>query len=556
MKPDFLFACAAFFLAFSATAQIPVIQYTSPGAISLKKSTDVIFVGENLGGATELWTSFASETVLKSNDATRAVFELALPKEAQPGIGAVRLATTNGVSSWRLILIDDLPTVAENESNKTMSAAQPLRLPVAVDGVCDELSFDFYTFEAKKGQRVSVEVVAQRMGSALDPVIRLLDPKGRELAYCDDDPSAGRDARIQFKAPASGHFLIEVRDINYQGGPQHRYRLRLGDFPLASCAFPLAAPIRTKTKFNVLSSSGEDLKSVTLDLAGAWRRISVGTRYSSGHGSGFVSIFSSELPGILETEPNDATNSCNILTLPIAINGRLDKDKDRDLFQFEAQNDQRLIFHAQTRSLGSPCDVFMELQKADGAKVTQANVTGADEGSITNTFKEAGLYRLLVEELNRRGAPNLAYRVEIKPFEPGFDLSVEQEKVHGTNGGDIEIKVAAARYDYNGPIHLSLDGIQNIALENAVVDEKKTNTTLKLKIPPELELNHLVHFKIIGRADVGGREVMATASTLPALHALFPGLMYPPAELDGLIGLGILPPGSKPPQDKPRRRRN
>ena len=351
----------------------------------MAKSTELTFFGENLGGATELWTSFPSEAVLKSNDATKAIFELVLPKDTQPGIGALRLATTNGVSSLRLILIDDLPNTVKNGSNKTMSAAQNLKPPVAADGACDELSFDFYTFSAKKGERLSVDVIAQRMGSPVDPVIRLLDGNGRELAYCDDDPGTGRDTRIRFKAPGSGNFFIEVRDLNYQGGPQYRYRLRLGNFPLASCAFPLAAPVRTKTKFEILSRSGEDLKPATWTLKEGSPRLSVGTRYSPGQGSGFVSLFSSELPEIVETEPNDATNSCNNVTLPIAINGRLKKDNDRDLFQFEAGKDQRLIFHAQTRSLGSPCDVFMELQKADGAKVTQANVTGADEGSMTNT---------------------------------------------------------------------------------------------------------------------------------------------------------------------------
>jgi hypothetical protein len=270
-----------------------------------------------------------------------------------------------------------------------------------------------------------------------------------------------------------------------------------------------------------------------------------------------MSIFSSEIPNVLENEPNDTTNSAQNVILPIAINGRFEKDKDRDLFQFEAEKDQRLIFRARTRSLGSPCDVFMELENADGSKMAQANMTGADEGSITNTFKETGIYRVLVEELNRRGAPNLAYRVEIEPFQPGFALSVEQEKIHGTNGGNIEIKVAATRYEYNSPINLSLDGIEgNLALENAVIDEKKTNTTLRVKIPPELQPGDFSHFRIVGRAKIGERNVVVTASTLPALRALFPNLTYPPAELDGLIALGILPPGSKPVEEKPKRRRN
>lgn len=550
-------AFAVCWLAFSVSAQTPVIQYALPGAASIGKSTAITFVGENLAGATELWTSFPAKTVLKSNEAARVTFELVVTKDVQPGVGAVRLAATNGISSLYLLMIDDLPSATENGSNKTILAAQILKPPVAADGACEEVSFDYYQFSARKGQRVSVEALAQRLGSPVDPVMRLLDKKGRELAYCDDEPSIGRDARFQFKAPASGEYVIEIRDMSYQGGPQHRYRLRLGDFPLASCPFPLAAPAGTKTKFKILSPTVEDLKPVTLSLPEGSRRVPLATRYVRGQCSGFVSIFSSELPEVLETEPNDTTNSANNVTVPTAINGRFEKNKDRDLFQFEAKKDERLVFRARTRSLGSPCDVFMELQKADGSKVAQANVAGADEGSITNTFKEEGIYRLLVEELNRQGAPNLAYRVEVEPFQSGFALSVEQEKVHGTNGGDVEIKIAAARHDYGGAIKLSLEGLgEDLAIENAVVEEKKTNTTLKLRIPPQLEPGQLVHFKIVGRARIGERDVVATASTLQALRTLFQRLPYPPAELDGLIGLGVLPPGSKLPEEKPRRRRS
>jgi len=65
-------------------------------------------------------------------------------------IGAVRMATTNGISNLHLVMIDDLPGVAESRTNKTIASAQELKLPVAVDGNCEELSFDYYTFRAKK----------------------------------------------------------------------------------------------------------------------------------------------------------------------------------------------------------------------------------------------------------------------------------------------------------------------------------------------------------------------------------------------------------------------
>ena len=55
----------------------------------------------------------------------------------------------------------------------------------------------------------------------------------------------------------------------------------------------------------------------------------------------------------------------------------------------------------------------------------------------------------------------------------------------------------------------------------------------------------LLHFTIIGKAEIEGHEESRPVSTLPALKKLFPHLLYPPAELDGLIGLAVREPPQK-----------
>jgi len=221
-------ALAWFSILSAALAQSPNLTHIIPAAAAPGKSTEVTFFGKNLGGATELWTSFPCEAVLarpngeNEKETGKVTFRLTPAPETQVGIGAVRLATTNGISSLHLFMIDDLPGIAAVGTNKTIAAAQELRPPIAVDGATEPLSFDYFKFAASKGQRVTVDVVAARLGSALDPVVRLLDAKGRELVYCDDEPGAGPDSRFVFKAPAAGDYVIELRDANYQGGASYR----------------------------------------------------------------------------------------------------------------------------------------------------------------------------------------------------------------------------------------------------------------------------------------------------------------------------------------------
>jgi len=68
----------------------------------------VTLFGKNLGGATELWTSFPCEAVLarpsgeNEKETSKVTFRLTPGPETQVSIGAVRLATTNGISSLHL----------------------------------------------------------------------------------------------------------------------------------------------------------------------------------------------------------------------------------------------------------------------------------------------------------------------------------------------------------------------------------------------------------------------------------------------------------------------
>ncbi len=66
--------------------------------------------------------------------------------------------------------------------NASLATAQQLELPVAVEGAAKAESRQYYKFHVEAGQRLSVEVLARRFGSPLDPFVRLLDDRGQELA--------------------------------------------------------------------------------------------------------------------------------------------------------------------------------------------------------------------------------------------------------------------------------------------------------------------------------------------------------------------------------------
>ena len=100
-------------------------------------TNEVTVFGSNLGGVTSLWTSFegTAEKVRSSED--RAVFKIALSIDCATGLGAVRLVSSNGISSLHLVMIDRLPSIVENGTSRSIATAQLLKMPVAVDGLLD-----------------------------------------------------------------------------------------------------------------------------------------------------------------------------------------------------------------------------------------------------------------------------------------------------------------------------------------------------------------------------------------------------------------------------------
>jgi hypothetical protein len=528
----------------------PVIRAIAPWAVLPGQTAEVTVAGSDLAGVNRLWTSFPARVerleTSPASDSGNLRFRLTLPAEVQVGIGAVRLVATNGLSGLHLIMIDDLAGGTESGNHHAPTDAQPLKLPTALDGQTDSLALDYFRFHAHKNQRLSFEVLAQRLGSSLDPVLRLLDTQGKELAYVDDEPSMAPDCRLQHTFPEDGDYLLELRDVNYQGGDKYRYRLRIGDFPLASVAYPFSAAGPGPWHGTVLGLEVRDVEPPTLTLPENAPGGYLGVKYPDGQGSSFLLVTRSALPLVLESEPNDALTNATAISAPVTVAGRFEKNGDRDCFALESRKDQRLVFQASTRSAGSPCDLWMQLQNAQGAKVAEFDAETAGDGTINYKVPADGRCFLVLEEINRLGGPDLAYQIDVKPFAPGFSLSVDTDKVEAVSGGSFEIKVSADRAEFDGPIELSLGDLgEDVRLENQTIPEKKADTTLKVTLPDRYLPGHLEFFSILGTANVGERHLETTVSIEPALKTQFPHCRLFPPGLDRTLSLGIRAP-SKP----------
>jgi len=178
--------------------------------------------------------------------------------------------------------VDTLPELVEREDNNRPQTAQPVALPVLINGRVDAPGdADLFRFTGRAGEEVVAEVQARRLNSPLDSRLQVTDAAGQELAANDDceDRGAGltthqADSYLRVRLPADGTYYVRLTDAPGQGGPEYGYRLRLGppqpDFALRVVPSTLNARAGGSVPFTVVALRKDGCSNeITLTLKAA-----------------------------------------------------------------------------------------------------------------------------------------------------------------------------------------------------------------------------------------------------------------------------------------------
>lgn len=529
--------CAACTLAPTLSAQEPSVGGLSPSSLAPGFIGNFTVTGSNLAGAKQLWLSFPAEAKLaegieaNGTKADQVVFAVTIPPTTPVGIHGLRVLTDKGVSPLRFVMVDDLPNTNSPGSNTTAATAFALPGACGVDGAVANQGLQYFKFTAVENQRLAFEVLARRIGSALDPMLRLLDAKGREIAFSDDAPGLSGDSQFEYTFKAAGEYLLELRDIRYQGGG---YRLRVGDFPCANTAYPLAVQRGATTAVTLagIGTAPAEATNVVVpaDPALAWLPVSM--KRAGGQSSGFSQISIADRPQFLEQEPNNKPEEANRVDLGQDINARLDVRGDLDRFIFTGKKDQSIVFTGIARQQGSPADLNLKLLNKDGGQIAAVDDTGTNEGVLVAKIPADGDYTLVIEDLAKRGGPNYAYRIAITPAVQPFTLAVSNDTGNVPQGGVIPLTVTTVRNGYAGPIELSVEGLSaGMTASRSVIGAGRNDALITLHAAPDQAAGILHGLKIIGKAKVGEADVTNIADFAGVLKARLANMRFPPGTL-------------------------
>ena len=153
------------------------------------------------------------------------------------GVYPIRVKAANGISNILLFSIGAFPELVEEESrpgslphqNDSIERAQTIpSTALTLNGTLEGPERDVFRLHVKAGERRVFEVEARRCGSAIDPVIRVLDGSGKVIARSEDDPVLSLDSRVAVTFPKEGFYYVEVHDARFSTQSQDFYRLKTG----------------------------------------------------------------------------------------------------------------------------------------------------------------------------------------------------------------------------------------------------------------------------------------------------------------------------------------
>jgi hypothetical protein len=302
----------------------------------------------------------------KPGDGFKVKFSIAA--DCPLGEHVLRVRTATALSDAVTFWVGPFPTVYESESkigeDDTSEKARAIPLNVTVEGQIlagAEMDRDFYRVEAKRGQRISVEVEAARLGTLHaggenDLVVRVFDANGAELGRNDDSPLYVQDPVLSVVAPRDGRYFVEIMQQVFYPPRQAWYRAHIGDFSRPTAIFPAGGQAGATIEARILGDpAGERTEHIVLPAKPG------NFEYFSGGAPSPNVLRVSPYPNVMHGE--------TVVALPAALNGILAQPGEVHTYRFAAKKGQAWKAQVFARTLGAPVDPKIWIRAVNNPKL-------------------------------------------------------------------------------------------------------------------------------------------------------------------------------------------
>lgn len=407
---------------------------------------------------------------------TRLQVQLEISPDCPTGEHLFRLRTRQSLSETVPFYVTHLPVVFEDDpygkSNDTIEVAQEVPLNSSVWGrnpAGTPQDHDFYMVNLQKGQRLSVEIVGDRLGTwhyggMNDPAVAIFDASGQLIAKNDDSNMFITDPVLAITAPATEKYFIDVHQQMDYETLERDYILHVGTWERPLLTYPLGGPPGEMEVRLIGDPGGDRNVSVVLPSEDYWldRDVtvggSVGAPSRAAADGGYFDYLSSEqfpaptanrlrvldCPNVLESANGTVQSP---VELPVAFNGIAEKEDDVDEFPFKAKKGEKWFVRVFAGGLGSLMDPRIWISDSNGKRISLIGSAGGGGGNqrladddatwegleryghayrhqipdrldphVVFTVPADGIYTLSVADTRSHFGPMHVYRVEFIPF--------------------------------------------------------------------------------------------------------------------------------------------
>lgn len=493
----------------------PRLLTTLPMGGKIGTTFEVTISGEHLDDASDLIFSDPRITAKPKLDPSGKPvvnhYMVTVTPDCPIGLYEARVMTRLGISSSRIFSVGKLSEVVQaSKPNRTLANAQELPLNSVCNGSVADRSIDYYTFTAKKGQRLIVDCATRGIDSKLNATVIIADASGRDLVV------ERRGGVLDFTVPKDGGYVIKIHELTFKGGSAFYYRLALWEQPAGT-------PIERQPSTQTVNSF-------------SWPPLGLASKAA-----------------LNEVEPNNDGGHAQRITLPCDIAGRFFPAADVDFYEFEAKKGEEWWVEVASERLGWPTDPAILVQKVvkgsngspemltdileltDIPSPVKVSSNGyAYDGPPYNAgtadimgklaIKEDGLYRLQLTDLfgGTRSEPNHAYRLVIRKAAPDFALvcwALHMELRNGDRnalskpiamrgGATMALEVVAVRRDgFDGPIELAMEGLPaGVHAQGLTIPAGQSRGMMLITADANAPQGY-ANAKFVGRSTIAGQPV-------------------------------------------------
>jgi hypothetical protein len=455
---------------------------------NLAGASQVLVSGDGVLGEVVPNESAKPEDALRNDVAnSQCKVRFTVAADALPGVRDYRVMTPHGVSTVGQLVIARDPLVVEAPENDTVDKAQKIDIPCTLCGAIEKVEdVDYFRFHAPAGMSLTFHVRSQRllnrlhdMQSRIDPLISIRNEQGAMVA-ANDNYYAG-DPLLHHTFAQSGDYLLEVRDVRYQGNGDWTYAIEIHGRPYVTQVLPTAIQKGVATTISLigyqLPTGSEASLLVPTPSDAEFCQFAPTLRDQP---LNEITVWAVDVPVQRESDQaaTKIADACEghssqfdvavlpEITWPGVIAGCIGNDGEIDRFTFAARVGEKISAQVFARRGGSELDPILRILNAQGLPLAEVDdgtyerVTQSDSWLENWTVPADGKYVLEIRDLHQRGGEQFPYAVQIRRAEPYFQLEVDTDKTLLAPGmGSAFFVRALHKNGFAGEIELGVEGL-------------------------------------------------------------------------------------------------